>query len=614
MKLRDRAAFLLICASILTFLVIRYAAFIEVSGDLIYHFTLVDEIMRHGYIRETKDLGFMEYYPPISHWLAAIIGWIGGSGLVGMTVITIASLFLSYILILLLIDATSFWAMALAAVGFTALVSTASLVGWEVVVNFFYPQLVANVAYFAVLLWLARTKAGWKQAAFIVLAGAVTMWIQPLNAVHILAAGLVLLAFRTLECWRSKSGDLEAHAAIVVAATVASVAVIKLHPSLRAISVNANNDGYLEFGYSHILMVAATGGLLGLILLWRRLTGRTEYVDAVLGSAAVASACLVFMQFAALRFAHSGSPYAIKKHMFIALTMGVIAGVRIAAAYVGPVVRLRKASIVVAPVLAGLASAYVLGNSFTTPVAPVLRAMNYASYAADYGIPGFSPGNTVADAETQPAVVNQLVSLAAFRHPMNPHFYTWLFGADPKVGAKYAMVAHTPQVDRNCPERFAEAADYVIVDPACLRIYTPGDTLHFSTGGSGMRFIGSGWYPMEPWGTWSGSKGVIDLMLKPGSKGIYKLVADGQAFIGEGHTSQAVTVSVNGKDIATWKFDLSARDGERSAIIPPELARNGELKIAFTASGAASPSKVDKTSPDTRILGFGIKTISITEQ
>jgi hypothetical protein len=55
--------------------------------------------------------------------------------------------------------------------------------------NYFYPQLVADVVYFGALLWAVNNQESWKQTAVFLLTGLATMWIQPLIAVHILAAG-----------------------------------------------------------------------------------------------------------------------------------------------------------------------------------------------------------------------------------------------------------------------------------------------------------------------------------------------------------------------------------------------------------------------------------------
>ncbi len=68
--------------------------------------------------------------------MATIIGWIGGSGLVGITIVTIASAYLCYVLIVLLVGANSPVRVLLLVGAFLALKFTDSLIGWEVASNF----------------------------------------------------------------------------------------------------------------------------------------------------------------------------------------------------------------------------------------------------------------------------------------------------------------------------------------------------------------------------------------------------------------------------------------------------------------------------------------------
>ena len=96
--------------------------------DLAQHYFLVDEIMKHDAVRPVPipNIATMAIYPPSSHWMAAFIGWIGGSGLVDITLVTF----------------------------FVALIRSCSLIGWEIIENYFHPQLVADVIYLGTLLWL----------------------------------------------------------------------------------------------------------------------------------------------------------------------------------------------------------------------------------------------------------------------------------------------------------------------------------------------------------------------------------------------------------------------------------------------------------------------------
>src|ERR1700744_4633565 len=87
----------------LGFLLVRFGPYFPLRGDLVAHFLLVNEIMAHGYVRIADNLGTMSLYPPGAHWLAAMIGWIGGSGLAAIALVSIATIYVLYLIIIRLV-------------------------------------------------------------------------------------------------------------------------------------------------------------------------------------------------------------------------------------------------------------------------------------------------------------------------------------------------------------------------------------------------------------------------------------------------------------------------------------------------------------------------------
>lgn len=174
---------------------------------------------------------------------------------------------------------------------------------------------------------------------------------------------------------------------------------------------------------------------------------------------------LILVQFAAFKFHGDGSPYAVKKHMFLVLTLGVMNAVRIITGYL-PAAKDQGFSRLAAPLVAGAMSLFVL-RSFNTPVAPILHAMNYAEQAASMQIPEFAPGNTV-DATSPLLLSNFITTLTSFEHPFDAQAIGWLQGKKIRDGARFVMIRRTPEIDKNCGERFAENPTYVVVGGACL--------------------------------------------------------------------------------------------------------------------------------------------------
>jgi len=331
-----RSSPVLLGICIFSFLVFLFGRYIPTSSfDLVQHFLLVDEITKHATVRpeSVQRIGAMALYPAAAHWAAAVIGWITGSGLIGIAVITIASAYLCYLFIAYLVGASTPANVLLFALAFLALRFTRSQIGWEVVANFFYPQLVADAVYFAVLLWVSNNRNDWKQAVTFLLAGAISMWIQPLVAVHVVAAGCVLMTFHSVERWKKENALPARNIVLLLIVVAASIAIVLTNAAFAVMRNIASNDGDLVLGYNHLMLVAVLCAAIGAFNLWKRLTGSAAYVDAVLGSAVIAAACLAILQFALLKLHGDGSAYAVKKHMFIVVTLGIVNAVRVITGY-----------------------------------------------------------------------------------------------------------------------------------------------------------------------------------------------------------------------------------------------------------------------------------------
>lgn len=465
MNIKTQPFSFLVALAVGAALLVHFGRFIELSGDFVQHFMLVDEIMKHGYRRAgAANLGGMAVYPDGAHWIAAVIGWIGGSGLVAIVLMTVAAVYASYLLILELAGRHSPISMALCAGAFWWLASTGSLVGWEVSTNYFFPQLVADVALLGVLVWLARAADTWRIAAVIVAAGALAMFVHALISLQILAVGMTFLAYRAGSDWyRAKRPPVEQIAWLVVVAVGAAL-ILKFHPSFLAMRKLAENNGYLEFSYSNVQTVVLICAAIGAMNLWMHFRGKGTAVDGVLGCASLATAALALLQYAVLNLEHVGSEYAVKKHMFVVVTLGALNVVRLIAQRFDGV--RWPIGWLVAPLMAGYASTVVL-TGFNTPVLPVIQAINYANHVATFDLPDVS--NVVDADSSQPPMINFMISASAFQQPFGVKQTKWIYGADPTVDAMYAMVRRTPEIDARCKDRFGESATYVVVAPGCLK-------------------------------------------------------------------------------------------------------------------------------------------------
>lgn len=606
-KLELQRSHLLLGFCILSFLTFWFARYIQTSSfDLVQHLLLVDELSRHGSVQPgaLERIGAMALYPPAAHWMAVVIGWIGGSGLVGISIVSIVSLYLCYVLIIGLVGVGSITRAVLLMAAFLALMFTHSLIGWEIVENYFYPQLVADALYFGALYWAVNNRERWKQAATFLLAGYATMWVQPLVAVHILAVGCALMAFQLWSDWGKGKSTRRVNAAYLLVMIVGAIFIIFTNPAFKVMRQIASNDGYLVFGYPAAMPVALICGAIGAWNLRRYWIGKGEYADVILGSAVVAAVGLVILQFALLKLHGDGSDYAIKKHMFIVVTLGMMNAVRVVASNWS--IKKNLAPGLATPVLAGLASIFAL-QGYTTPVGPIVQALSYADHLVKYQLPDFAAGSMVSDDTTLPLMGNVMVSLTAFQHPFDAKAISWLRGASIKDGAGYVMVRRTSYIDTICESKLANSGGVLIINPSCLHTYIPGEQINFATGGNAWQYIAGGWSNTEAWGAWSlgNAESLIQLNVPINS---YQLIVDGRAYLNAQHPSQTIVVEANGTEIAKWEFNLADTAGSRSAEIPRGLIKDGALGIALKAPGSVSPKELGQ-SEDARVIGLGVKTM-----
>lgn len=604
MTTKNKTGEIALALGVLAILLFRFGRYFQgYSYDLAQHFLLTDEIMKYGGIRP-GDIPSMWMYPDATHWIAAVVGWVGGtSGLVGITLVSITSVYLSYLLIIRLIG-TSLVRVLVFALAFMLLRHTMSLIGWEVVRNYFYSQLVTDVLYFSVLLWMASNPAHWKVVVALLGISWFTMYAHSLVPLHLLGTGCVLMTFQFLLERNDKVGRRTAAFSTVVL-IVGALVIVAMNPALKQMAGLALNDGWLDFGYTHILLIAFLCAVPGVWNLYRHWKGVGEHVDAVIGSSVIAAVCLVFMQFTALKFHGDGSAYAVKKHMFIVMTLAVLNIVRAV-----PAGAWKINPGVVAPILAGFASFVVL-RGFNTPVAPVVRALNYADTVVDYHLPNFRRGDFVADDDTLPTMGNWMITMGSFGHAYDKQSISWQSGTPIKDGAKYVMVSKAWMADKKCKAQFAEAPEYMIVEPPCFTSYNLGASLKFSDGGNGIGSLGHGWSNPEPWGVWSDGSTEAEIILEiPKGEPDLHLDIEAQGYILPKHDRQKVEVEVNGVTVTSWVFDAHAPVGTYTATIPADLVKDGAVKISFRTPGAVSPQGIGE-SIDRRVIGVGLKSITL---
>jgi hypothetical protein len=293
------------------------------SSDAGQHYALVRALMDlHGWgsPASTPNLGPLPLYPPLSHWLAAEVGKLFGSGLRGMTVVASACVGLFYLAMFIMSSQISWRAPIIAClitIGYALL--RGPVFGRMVVNNYFYAQAVGS-AFAAVVLLVALIKFhkwnGLLIDLFVLAAG------QILVATHLMPAAQLLACYCTIllvHAWTRSSWQIAGRLALF---SGLSLALIFQSPFASTVYLIAQAEGGAHINLvgnrlAQIVLLAA-GVVASIRLIW--LTQRQEDAGMFLGCMGLATCGLALLQigFFWLGF---GSNYAIAKHMFVVVAV-----------------------------------------------------------------------------------------------------------------------------------------------------------------------------------------------------------------------------------------------------------------------------------------------------
>jgi hypothetical protein len=270
------------------------------SYDIGLHYSLAAHIAdTHRFPDCTVDQHlYMCWYPPISHFAAAMVGTLIGSTFAGIHVVSVLAVFAAY--------AALFSMLRLTVIGVLLAICALSrlhpfLIGTEVLGNYFFAQLVGTAA---VLVFIAM-----QSRANIVLSLVAVFcfgWLYPISALQL--AGIVTVQLALDRRWRS----------VAVFAPIAAAAIY-FHPLYQLAADAASNDGAIDIGYlPRGAIYPATTLLIVLALVSRNVIGN-RMMSIALGFAGAAIA-----QILAFVVLHKGSSYIVEKHIFGVSTLIVV--------------------------------------------------------------------------------------------------------------------------------------------------------------------------------------------------------------------------------------------------------------------------------------------------
>ena len=539
------------------------------STDIAFHYSLSDVLSRYGGRYAPALEMYMDTYPALAHWMAAIVARVTGSVMQAILSVGAMAVGATYFVILYILARTSMIAAGLfvcaCAAALSLKIDYGVLLGFELVTNYFFGQIVALAFCWISLLLLAPVLERGPAVhvtfltavlVFVVTAGHLVPGLELAGAIG------VLMLYRTL---RSRRWVEFAGFCAVVGG------MLLIHPSVRIMLTVSANDGTIALPN---LVLAATPVVAIIDILLACVILRTGYArgsgriggSEIIAAAAMSTAGLCLLQAIALRVGY-GSEYAVGKYAHGVYTLAMVQ----AAMLVGSVFRAGPASARVASAFAAAGAVLIVAFILPRPVVSTAafdQLARYARHSAALLGQDAAKETIVLTRSLHPAA-SFMVTAVDIGNKRATGDYTLLAGHMPDPSTfRYAVVdAGDPLFPRTCDVDLP-ASSYRVVRVQCalssISRLPAGQLMLFRSGEPGAYALRQGWSWVRGDGVWStGARSTIALTIPP-TKGA-ALVIDAAALLDARRPSLNVGFAVAGRT-AEEVYNLPT--GHATTVVP----------------------------------------------
>lgn len=614
------------------------------SVDLAHHYALAFRIAENLSLSTHDDpsLGDMNYYPGISHAMAAIAGLIFNSTFLGIQFVSLFSLAMLWGAVIYIFNTLILRTAFISSIGLMCLMIVNrhflhfEVHGAELVSNFFYSQLVAQavvVSAIAIAIFLEIKKySNYAVLILLIVITNITVGIHLLPALELLG---VVLGIAAINIFLSSKGTgiqrLELRLWYVTAAIVA-VATVFFNPSFKAFRKLSENNGSIA-----VMHISSTTELVSwcvfalvisfaLLYIWYK---RRQEIDhsylalKYLGLYGTSIALLCLMQIAILNFGY-GSEYATKKYAF-----GLFAYLFISIpVLIGLVFEKYSGELLIDGICKGdlfrtvvVLLTYAVVYNFSIPSTKLLAASDIVSLETKLVTlrnvaltTTDAKNNVVIGLANMPPTINYMFSIAIMRTPVSIAIPDVLvsnrLGNLNDYKSILTSVDARPYFFKNCNHPLTTGS-IALLDAACVKkeIAQFGDcvgefdlTLRGEVDPSEL----SGFSIPEDHGRWTDGKSA-KFSCTIAKRVPTKIRIDTTPFLYGLRKRQRLIVTIKN---TVKVYDLiNASDGRNIEIVLPECRVGEKLNIEFNLPDAISPQQVGFNA-DTRQLGVSIKSIS----
>jgi len=577
----------------------------------------------------------MNYYPRLSHIVAAIVGWPMHSTFLGLQIVSLLSLAALWGAFLYMLNtlprrvaAASTFTLALLLV-VNKYAFHFDVHGGEIVSNYFYSQLVGQavaILGMAVAVFLEVRRGRGTAYVFLIGVIAINTGVHLLPTLELLGLLGGLILFNAYSDFLDKKLSIPAAVASLLVPLVALGGVV-LNPAFSSMRKISENDGTLSFVTITYPTGIATLCVLGIILSIVMLTLHVKN-KPMLGYPAVkylaiygaAVSCLCLLQMLLVKYG-MGSDYAVKKYVY-----GIVTHLFISLAILLGFMFCRKGTedaetsnnYSLAYALFVAVSFYAVFNasiqnieaydlSELVQLEKKLDALALQLPATEHG-----ENDVVIGLEGRSPIIDYLFSISIFKTQRELAISDVLIAHSLQDYTKYSRVITSSGVKKYDTEacRTFSGAGVSATSAPCLSeradqsSYCRG-RVDFSTNGIVDQRRLKGFGSAESIGTWIvGRSAEFNCIVDAQAPGL--MVIDWRPFVSSQHPKQAVKILVNG--VEQYSSVLSDPADTTTEIKLPRLGSD-KMVVTFSTPDAVSPHQLGM-SEDARSLSVFVKAIT----
>lgn len=575
----------------------------------------------NSWIKAILDSGGLGVgYPPLAHWLGAFVSRFVGSTIIAMNIVTIISLVFAIAGLLYLVGQAG-TLNSILTIGmlfvFYILFRSMPLVGYEIIVSFYYSELVATAYMMGGLaIFLKAGMSINERIAFSILFSFVGFLVYPIPVLVYFGATSVFLFLEIFESNRRMFGALALY-------VVSTIAIFITNPSTRFMVETAKINGWLSFslltrtptdlgewGVLFILVSFVMSLFFALLKLFNRLRQLDSKIGLLLNSITLSAASIALFQFI-LFLLKLGNPYAVKKNFFILGTFFFIELMYLLCEAVRYILRKRiklesAFSSALWPLLfSPLLVFSLLGNSTSWDEISLLKYEKDASYYYEHILSTTGESNLVARYPIN-STFNYLITVSDLRMP---NVDAWKYCTADNVALSKEFYGNIitkrdnydgKVIYRNMNSQVVSFQDYLSYG----RNLVPGKSLQFSDFNSQGALL-SGFSDTENWGVWSDAK-ASEMVLGLRTYEDVELSFTVIPFLPRPGSTLAVNVFGGGKKVGIWHFSHGETRVAVALKVPGFLLqKDGVLRLKFEYSQTLTPKSAGTNSQDNRELALG---------